>query len=424
MSESELEIWMGDQHVGTLDGTNRRNLKITYSDLWREHVDATPLSISMPLAQRVHSGKGVAAFLWGLLPDNDRVLARWARTYQCSATDVFGLLKGVGSDVAGGARYVVGNERAQPPGFEPLDDGEVAGLLKTVVADASAWHGRTPGRWSLAGAQAKIALAYDDGLQSWGMPSGTQPTTHILKPAIAGLTDHDLNEHVCLSAANLLGLRAAHTRVVSFEDQRVLVVKRYDRLRLRGVIQRVHQEDFCQALGVHPTSKYQAEGGPSVENMTDLLREVEPTNASADVNALVRAVAFNWLILGTDAHAKNYSLLLSGSQVRLAPLYDVASMVTYVKHPRKLKMAQKIGGEYRATSIARRHWERLAKSAHIDSDDLIHDIISMAARLPDAISTLTKQPQLNSSERKATQHLLNSLRPWLVQCEVSMGGGS
>jgi serine/threonine-protein kinase HipA len=241
MSETELEIWMGDHRVGSLDGTDHRSLKITYNEPWRQNPDATPLSVSMPLAQRVHSGQGIAAYLWGLLPDNDRVLARWARTYECSQTDVFGLLKGVGADVAGAARYVVTGGSDTSPGFETLDDGQVAQLLKTVVADASAWHGPMAGRWSLAGAQSKIALAYDNGLQTWGIPNGTRPTTHILKPAIPGLTDHDLNEHLCLSAARLLGLRVALTSVRHFEDQRVLVINRYDRFERQGVIHRVHQ---------------------------------------------------------------------------------------------------------------------------------------------------------------------------------------
>jgi serine/threonine-protein kinase HipA len=228
--------------------------------------------------------------------------------------------------------------------------------------DASLWHPNARGRWSLAGAQAKIALAFDHINNSWVHPGGGAPTTHILKPALAGLDHHDLNEHLCLTAARLLGIPAATTIVRRFGTETVLVVERYDRLRRDGTVRRIHQEDFCQALGIHPERKYQADGGPGVEDMANLLRDVTTGSADNEVTALVRAVAYNWLILGTDAHAKNFSLLLSGPSVRFAPLYDVASAAPYGDHPRKLRMAQNIGGEYRPTAIEPRHWSRLAAS--------------------------------------------------------------
>ena len=82
-SPSELEISMGGATVGMLDGSDRRNLRIVYADEWLEDGGSTPISVSMPLTARVHSGQKVANYLWGLLPDNDRVLTRWANEYQC-----------------------------------------------------------------------------------------------------------------------------------------------------------------------------------------------------------------------------------------------------------------------------------------------------------------------------------------------------
>ncbi len=420
MNDAQLEIWMGERRVGTLDGSDRRSLRVVYDDAWCNDPFATPLSVSMPIAGRSHAGKAVSSYLWGLLPDNERVLTRWAKTHQCSASDVFGLLKGVGADVAGAARYVCGSIADRESGFEPLSEREVAELLRQAKLDSTSWHSQLKGHWSLAGAQTKIALAFDEGQQSWGVPLGVRPTTHIMKPAISGLTDHDVNEHVCLQAASALGLRAAETVIRSFDGERVLVVTRYDRLLRDGSVIRVHQEDFCQALGVHPQSKYQSDGGPGIDDLAVLLREVVTGNAEGDVNALFRAAAFNWLLLGTDAHAKNYSLLLSGPQVRLAPLYDVASVAPYERYPSKLKLAQKIGGEYRAGHISRRHWERAAKSVRIDAERLLDDIIEMAERLPDTFASAITKSKFAKKERSAATALVNALKPWLEHCLASL----
>ncbi len=419
---TELEIRMGADLIGMLDGTDRRNLRVVYDERWVNRVDATPLSVSLPVAGRAHGGRRVAAYLWGLLPDNDRVLARWASAAQCSASDVFALLGAVGSDVAGAARYVVAD--AQVPssedGFMTLQEADIAQLLADVRSDATAWHPRNQGQWSLAGAQAKIALAFDDTKRIWGIPTGTRPTTHILKPGIAGLDEHHINEHLCMAAARRLGLRVAHTSVQQFAAERALVVQRYDRVRVGATMVRVHQEDCCQALGIHPQQKYQAEGGPSVEDIATLLRSVEPTDAGVDVETLLRAAGFNWLILGTDAHAKNYSLLLSGPQVRLAPLYDIASMAAYGAHPKRLRLAQKVGGEYRPAAIHRRHWEQLAVTTQIDAEQLISDLTVMAINLPDVLATLIAETELVHSERAVAQKLLDAIAPWATGCVKSL----
>jgi len=206
---------------------------------------------------------------------------------------------------------------------EPVSNDEVAALLRGLRRDSGAWHPNAQSGWSLAGAQPKLALAYDELTRGWAIPSGSRATTHILKPAIVGLDDHDLNEHLCLAAARALGLRAADSKVVRFGSEQALVVRRYDRPLIDGVVVRVHQEDFCQALGVHPQRKYQSDGGPTVDDLVGVLGSAG--SQRDDIGHLLRAVAYNWLILCTDAHAKNYSLLLSGRQVRLAPLYDLAS---------------------------------------------------------------------------------------------------
>jgi serine/threonine-protein kinase HipA len=194
-------------------------------------------------------------------------------------------------------------------------------------ADHAAWRlPRDTGQFSLAGAQPKTALLFQNG--RWGIPSGRLPTTHILKPPTGRFDGHAENEHICLMLARNLGLPTAQSKVMRFKDEIAIVIERYDRQQKGNDIVRVHQEDMCQAFGIMPTKKYQNEGGPSAFNIAELLRTYS-TDRQEDLDTFIAALAFNWLIAGTDAHAKNFSLLISSRRVRLAPLYDVASILPY-----------------------------------------------------------------------------------------------
>ncbi len=410
---AELAVFMEGDLVGLLESGAGNAVRFAYDPAWIERSDATPLSVSMPLRPGWFDDATVGPYLWGLLPDNEVVLQRWARQYQCSASNVFALLSNVGADVAGAAQYLPSGtapDEARKGTHEKLSTADVAELLRTVRKDASAWHASdAAGRWSLAGAQSKIALAHD-ARRGWSIPRGQAPTTHILKPAIEDLADHDLNELLCVRAAALLGLRTEEIALGHFDDQRALVVTRYDRRTVGGRIERIHQEDFCQALRVPPGSKYQSDGGPSVEDMVGVLADLG--TAPTDVERLCDAVAYNWLILGSDAHAKNYSLLLAAQQVRLAPLYDLGSLAPYAKHAPKVNLAQKVGGEYRAGVIAQRHLRRLAESARISPDDFVDRVDVMAQALPDALIEVAAEIELTGEERGAADRIIDAVSQW------------
>ena len=387
----ELTVLLGGRVVGVLTQGEGGALSFAYDDAYRDSPGALPISLSLPLRDRAHAHRTVRGFCQGLLPDNEGVLERWGRDFQVSSGNPFALLAHVGEDCAGAVQFVrperVEAILARAGAVAPLTEERIGERLRTLRRDPSAWHLAGTGQFSLAGAQAKTALHLDVASGAWGDPSGAVPTTHILKPAIAGLDDHDLNEHLCLAAARVAGLRAAISRVTSFGGERAVVVERYDRYPLGdGEVGRIHQEDMCQALGLPPTSKYQSDGGPSPEQIVALVRRaVGPPVAAVEVDRFVDALALNWLIAGTDAHAKNYSVLLVRGQTRLAPLYDVASSLPYddMYLPR-LRLAMKVASEYRVEAITGRHWRTFATQNGLDPDRTVERIDELAARLPSA----------------------------------------
>jgi serine/threonine-protein kinase HipA len=241
-----LLVILDDQIAGTVTRLRGGRLRFDYNDAYRERSGGTPLSLSMPIQVRSHPDQVVTSWLWGLLPDSDAVLRRWAREFHVSASSPFSLLgTPVGEDCAGAVRFALPEEADRVLGRSGdvawLTDDDVAERLRELREDSTAWLGRAfTGQFSLAGAQAKTALLFRDG--RWGVPSGSTPTTHILKPAVSGFDDHDLNEHLCLDAARRAGLLVVRTSVSRFGDETAVVVTRYDRrVAHGGEILRVHQ---------------------------------------------------------------------------------------------------------------------------------------------------------------------------------------
>ena len=384
------------QRMGEVRRNQRGRLSFVYDEPWRQRRNAYPLSLSMPLAAAEHGHDVIEAFLWGLLPDNDRVLDRWARRFQVSARNAFALLSHVGEDCAGAVQFV-SHERIdaltnkEPEPVVWLSEGEVAERLRTLREDHAAWRApRDTGQFSLAGAQPKTAFLHENG--RWGIPSGRTPTTHILKPPTGEFDGHAENEHFCLKLARRLGLPTASTQVMRFGNEVAIVIERYDRRRQDGEIHRVHQEDMCQALAVPPIRKYENEGGPGAVEIVDLLRAASSARVD-DVATFVDALIFNWLIAGTDAHAKNYSVLIgAGGRARLAPLYDIASALPYDDmDQRALKLAMRVGGEYRLCDISVRDWRRLADRLRLPADGVLSRIEDLAAQLLEAAAAVREE---------------------------------
>jgi serine/threonine-protein kinase HipA len=416
-----LLVILDDVVAGTLTRLSGGRLRFDYDASYQERSGPTPLSLSMPAQVRSHPDQQINPWLWGLLPDNEQVLRRWGREFHVSASSAFSLLATpIGEDCAGAVRFTPPDERERVLGRTGevmwLTEDDVASRLRELREDSTAWLGRTfTGQFSLAGAQAKTALLFDGS--RWGVPSGPIPTTHILKPAIAGLDDHDLNEHLCLDAARRAGLIAARSTIGRFADETAVVITRYDRIRdAEKRIARVHQEDLCQALGVPPGGKYQNEGGPTPARIARLFRDAMTPQAGEEaVRRFADALIWNWLIAGTDAHAKNYSVLLAGNQVRLAPLYDIASALPYGTHERKLRLAMKIGSSY-DVFLQRSRWPDAARDLGLDADALVERARELARITPDAFADAASAAEVEALQRDLPGQLLQLVADRARRC--------
>lgn len=390
---AELIALLEGDRVGMIREGEGGQLEFSYDQEWRDRTDGYPLSLSMPLARRSHSDDAVRPYLQGLLPDDDALLQHWGREFHVSPRNPFALLQHMGEDCAGAVQLV------RPDRVEVLTDqdsatvqwlteAELAERLRDLVSGygAGRWAG-DPGYFSLAGAQPKTALLRMG--DQWGVPSGSIPTTHILKPpAQRDLRGVEVNEHLCLKLAGLLGLEVASSAVEQFDGQPAIVVTRYDRRWPReGWPIRRHQEDACQALAVPPDRKYEAHGGPGAAEVIKLLVQ-ESSEPDLDAGVFLDALALNWAIGGADAHAKNYSLRIEAGSVTLAPLYDLISILPYDQFLsyRRAKLAMRVGNEYLLWKIRGRHWEDLAERSGLDPGPVLDRVAELLKEVPAAVA--------------------------------------
>ena len=209
---------------------------------------------------------------------------------------------------------------------------------------------------------------------------------------------------------------AAASQVRLFDGEVAIVVERYDRVRVGETIRRLHQEDMCQALGLSPTRKYENEGGPGAQPIVELLR-THSSRTADDIWTFVQALALNWLIGATDAHAKNYSVLIgAGGRVRLAPLYDIASTLPYDFDVKKLRLAMKIGGKYLLDDISLRHWNKLASSVRLNEEQVRVKCLDLAERLPDTLADVIKTARADGLDNAALQRLADALNAKAMDC--------
>lgn len=397
-----LNVFLNARRVGLLEQASSGAISFAYDADWLAFEHAIPVSISLPLSDQVWRGAQVVNVFENLLPDVDRVRRNVAERMGAEGVDAFSLLAVAGRDCVGALQFLADGDTPGPAGEvrgEPISEAEIARLIRSLRVNPLGLDvDNEDFRISIAGAQDKTALLKHEG--AWHRPLGSTATTHILKPAIGViLNDLDLtnsvqNEFICLRLCGALGLNVAEAEIVSFEDQLALSVTRFDRLWTDdGRLLRLPQEDFCQALSVPSTQKYQRDDGPSILSILDRLNESDQPNM--DRLNFFRAQMIFWLIGATDGHAKNFSIQLRpGGRFILAPLYDIISTQPIVDDNRithnKFKLAMSVGdnNHFQITRIARRHFEQSAEAAGLPHGTVEQICAELEAAIPAALETI------------------------------------
>lgn len=352
-----LEAWIAGRPVGELILKDNGNLQFRYG----ADYEGPPISQSLPVQKAAHPHQAARAVFGGLLPEADVRKALAARLGLSEGND-YGLLDAVGGDVAGAVALLPpGTVPAAEPTWQQLDATELSRLLDALPERPLATDPEHGIRLSLAGAQPKLPVTIGED-EAMSLPTNAvAATTHILKPEpprFPGLVD---NEAFCMALARECGLATARVaKGVTSSGTPYLIVERYDRRRDGERILRVHQEDFCQALGVPAERKYQEEGGPTVVQCAELIRRCAAVPAQ-ELPRFASAVAFNWIIGNCDAHGKNYSLVYDGRTTTLAPLYDLVATVLYPELTTRLAMS--IGPARMIDDADDRAWATLAAGA-------------------------------------------------------------
>lgn len=381
-----LDVYLAGTHVGNLYRPRSGRLAFEYdAAIAEESAGELLLSASLPVQAARFQNSQTRPFFEGLLPEG-AVREQIARERGVSVQNAFGLLAEIGAECAGAVVVVPeGQELAatDTSSVRWLSDEELAEALANLPAHPLG--GGTDVRVSLGGVQQKLIVTRAPNGR-FGQPLGGAPSTHIIKPSIAGWTDIAVNEAFCLRLARCCGLRTATSETIDVGDTTCLVVERFDRTLTDEMrIVRLHQEDFCQALGVLPESKYEFEGGPSIAQIISALRDISGAPA-ADVTAFLRAVAINYLVGNSDAHGKNFALLYgAGGAARLAPLYDIVSTAVYEVTTR---MAMFIGGEEVPDAVAEEAWLLLAEEGAVNGPLLLRDVRTLAARARDCAAAV------------------------------------
>ncbi len=388
----ELEVWLFANRVGTLALVDGR-LNYIYSPDWLSRKDAIALSNSLPLQEEPFDDRKSRPFFAGLLPEG-QMRRLIAKQFHVSGQNDFALLDHIGGECAGAVTFVEPGKTLLTPSLSDdvqwLSDEEVI-LILDELPHRPMLAGKDGLRLSLAGAQDKLPVVFDG--TRIGLPFNGTPSTHILKPAIQAIEESVTNEGFCMALAEAMQLKPARTKIHVVLNRSFLLVERYDRIvDAQGRLQRLHQEDFCQALGVVPEMKYQNEGGPDLAQCFDLVRSATRPNAP-HILRLLDYVIFNALIGNHDAHAKNFSLLYSDKATVLAPFYDVLSTAVYPKLTEK--MAMKIGSKYKFSEVQARHWDQFADSVGLAKAQTRRRVLELARFLPTAARNLQTNPGHN-----------------------------
>ena len=401
-----LNVWWAGEIVGALSIDRHGEMGFAYAPEWLADGDKPALSFSLPKREMPFSRRECRPFFEGLLPEESQRIAV-AGALGVSNGNEFKLLDELGGEVAGALTLWPEGEAPPAPSLvtqnKPLGEAALVELLDELPVRPFL-AGREGLRLSLAGAQSKIPVVLVDG--EIALPAPGEATSHILKPSIERFPGTTENEAFAMRLAKRIGLGVADVEIRRAGDRSFLLVERYDRIRDKeGLLRRLHQEDFCQALGFTSDRKYAADGGPVFHDCFELLRRAA-TRPAVEVLKLFDAAIFNLIIGNADAHAKNFSLLFrENGVIELAPLYDLLSTVYYPNLSPRLAM--KIAKRLTLEELRSSDWKKFAEETGL----ALRFIRTRAGELTNAVSESideTKAEILDSAlDRNAVKEISN-----------------
>jgi serine/threonine-protein kinase HipA len=397
---------MNGNLVGSLVRQSSGLLGFTYNGEWLQDKNACPISLSMPLAETAYYGDNVLDFFDNLLPDNESIRKRIQKRFAIQSNQSFDILASIGADCVGALQLLsekksVKNQHIQAV---PIDDHAIAELLKNYQSAPLGMEKNTDFRISIAGAQEKTALLWHK--DKWHLPHKDTPTTHIIKLPIGRIQHSNIdlsesveNEWLCLQILSAFGLPVNDAKITNFEDVKVLVVKRFDRVidPNKSWIHRLPQEDFCQVLGKPSNLKYESDGGPGIFL---IMQQLLGSNNLADRERFMKAVFLFWILGAIDGHAKNFSVFIEpGGRYKLTPLYDVMSAYPIAAKRQlewqDLKMAMSLKSKnrhYLWDRIQPRHWIAMAEHCHFSPksmqkiiDEVFDNMESVIAKVAEIV---------------------------------------
>lgn len=400
-----LDVYWGESLIGQLRFGEGRGFCFQYDAGWLSLESAIPLSVRLPLREELFSHEVCRVFFSNLLPEGN-VRALVARKLGISEANDFKLLEALGGECAGALSLLPEGEKpVAEGGYESVSGDELDRMIEEMPR-VPLLLARDELRLSLAGAQQKLPIFFGGGKLS--LPTGGSPSSHILKPGVRDFPELVQNEAFCMRLARTAGIPVPDVSIWKGRED-VLLVERYDRQAgERGHLIRAHQEDFCQALGHSHSNKYEGEGGPSLERCFSLI-DGHGTQPVLDKRTLLRTVVFNYLIGNCDAHGKNFSMLISRDEYRLAPAYDLVSTRAYPHL--SPKMAMRLGGQLRSESVRKENWEALAGHADVATRAVLNICREMGEKVPKAAEALAGE----LSEKHGGHETLDLIQKYIAR---------
>jgi serine/threonine-protein kinase HipA len=394
-----LSVRLSGEPVARLSLLRDGSLQLQYLPEWtaKRGGGAYPLSLNMPVSKRVYNDDVVAPFVSGLLPDNITHRKNLADIFHVSYDNDFSLVAQIGRECAGAVSILpldadVIREDDIPEVLHEVTMPDLATLLRELP-QRPLFADETEMRLSLAGVNDKAAVLIKEGRMY--LPQQGYPSSHILKTDIQRLDDSAKVESFCLQTAKRLGMTVPRTKIAMAEDMHFMLIARYDRVLVAKDgghrLRRIHQVDFCQALGIPPNHKYESEGGPSWKQIFALIEKTDaPIESSIE---MLRRCVYNYLVNNPDAHGKNFALTVRPSGLKLAPLYDVNNAAAFRDKFKKVKprMAMSIAKEFDPTALTGTHWDAFADECGLSPDDVRNTMLEMAAAMPEVARSVAAE---------------------------------